>query len=136
MIKWIVPDTSHILNENPYGLISYILGHEGEGSLLSWLISEGLGLGLTASHSHFFNYTNSDNSGKADEFSITVQLTEKGLEEWRSVYSIIMNAIEKLSKEGEESFRQTRKEQEKMNEIRFDFSPVMGALDSAVTISS
>jgi len=75
-------DRSHLWEYNPGGLISHIIGHEGENSILSWLIKEELALGLSSSSSTMFNYTDIENKGNFEEFSITVRCTEKGLNEY------------------------------------------------------
>lgn len=51
---------------------SHLFGHEGENSLLSYLIAEGLALELTSGYDHeLWNFSN---------FYVDITLTRKGLE--------------------------------------------------------
>lgn len=45
-VRWIVDYLKPYYKENPSSYITNLLGHEGENSLLSLLIGEGLGLEL------------------------------------------------------------------------------------------
>ena len=56
----------------PLGYLAHLFGHEGENSLLSYLIAEGLALGLESSHNHVLNC--------ASSFMIDVTLTKRGLD--------------------------------------------------------
>lgn len=51
--------------------LSHLLGHEGKGSLLSFLISEGLATSLSASYDDAFSCFS--------EFEVSVSLTKKGV---------------------------------------------------------
>jgi insulysin len=48
-------DKSKYYENPPSTYLSYIVGHEGKGSLLSFLISEGLATGLSAGGSDAFS---------------------------------------------------------------------------------
>ena len=64
-------------SKNPMSYVSNIIGHEGENSLLSYLISEGLALSLSSggsSHLNGFSY-----------FMINIDLTKKGLANYEQV---------------------------------------------------
>ena len=75
----------------PYTLISHILGHEGEGSLLSVLKEKNLAESLSTSE-----LSTGDNSV---EFSIEVGLTENGVLNWQEVLLLTFQAIKTLSQE-------------------------------------
>lgn len=47
-ITWLLKDQSSHYHHPPSKYISHILGHEGKGSLLSFLISQGLATSLSA----------------------------------------------------------------------------------------
>jgi insulysin len=50
-VHWNLPYSDHLWREKPGGYISYILGHEGPNSLLSYLIKEGLAISLSSGSS-------------------------------------------------------------------------------------
>jgi insulysin len=47
-LTWFLPDQSPSYKYSPSKYVSHILGHEGKGSLLSFLISQGLATALSA----------------------------------------------------------------------------------------
>ena len=96
-VKWILEDWSNDWEYATGSLISHILGHEGPNSLLSILIKEGLALGLSSSHSTLFNYTDLENKGNFEEFTLAIWCTEKGLQNYEQIIGIIFGAILKLS---------------------------------------
>lgn len=73
---------------SPAKYISHLLGHEGKGSLLSFLISEGLATSLSAG--------GTDNYECYSEFEVTVQLTEKGLTKINEIVGYVFYYIEML----------------------------------------
>lgn len=84
---------SHLIDKElkPHQLLSHILGHEGEGSLLSVLKEKNLAEGISAG-----DLTTSDNNL---EFTIEISLTEKGVEEWQEVLLLTFQALKRLSEE-------------------------------------
>ena len=85
-ISWEIPYKFNNDDSKPSILVSHALGHEGKGSLLSKLKTEGLAEGLSAGKSH----AGWDNL----MFEVSVSLTEKGAAEWRTVVGRIFEAIE------------------------------------------
>jgi insulysin len=61
--------------------MSHLFGHEGENSLLSYLISEGLALELSAGGDHELH--------SFSTFAIEVMLTKKGVENYEKVVEAI-----------------------------------------------
>lgn len=59
-----------------------MFGHEGENSLLSFLIGEGLALELSASFDNELN-------GAFANFNVDVSLTKKGLAEYERVVEAV-----------------------------------------------
>ena len=61
--------------------MSHLFGHEGENSLLSYLISEGLALELSSGYDHeLWNFST---------FSVDITLTKKGLENYEKVIEAV-----------------------------------------------
>lgn len=80
------------LDEQPDRLVGYILGHEGKESLLAYLKSEGLATGLAAG--------GSDYGSQNATFALTVDLTEKGVDEADLVAEYCHQAIRRLRDTG------------------------------------
>ncbi|MDP2560182.1 insulinase family protein [Psychrobium sp. 1_MG-2023] len=104
----------------PLAYIAYLLGHEGDGSLLSLLKKKGLantlsaGIGLSG-----YNY---------QEFSISLSITDKGLREQDSIIGLIFNQINLIKTQGIDAWRYT----EKHNIIKaaFEFQESSRAIDT------
>lgn len=57
-LVWTLPDKSQHYKSHPGKYVSHLFGHEGKGSLLSFLITEGLAFGLASSFGDSFNCYN------------------------------------------------------------------------------
>ena len=74
---WFVSNQEQNYHNDPGDYLSFLIGHEGENSLLSLLIREGLAYELSAGSSNeYHSYT---------EFNVTITLTDKGLENYKLV---------------------------------------------------
>lgn len=72
-----IPDLDHLSGLKPFNFISHFIGHEGKGSLLSYLKSKGWANELSAggsSEANGFGF-----------FKINMQLTPDGVEHWKDV---------------------------------------------------
>ena len=87
-----IPSYIKYYKTKPEMLIGFCMGHEGEGSILSLLKKEGLATGLSAGGGN----TTSDYGS----FMINVQLTEKGLENYRDVIRYCFSYIRLLKEKG------------------------------------
>lgn len=76
----------------PLQLIAFVLGHEGEGSLLSGLKADDLAHSLSAG--------GSTNTRDFAGLELTIGLTEKGLQRWHEVLARTLGAIDGLRREG------------------------------------
>ena len=66
-MQWILKLKSGEYRNHPGKYVSHMIGHEGKGSLLSFLMKEGLATGLNSYYDDEFNcYT---------EFNISIDLT-------------------------------------------------------------
>lgn len=75
----------------PASVLSSLIGHEGKGSLLALLKQQGLATGLSSGG---YDITNAYGA-----FSITVDLTPKGLKNYREVVRLSLSYIALLEKE-------------------------------------
>jgi insulysin len=95
----------------PEGVVGWVLGYEGKGSLLSKLKDEGLALGLTAGGGYDHPNLNS--------ISIGIALTALGVERYERVMELVFSYIDFLRKR--EVAEYTFKEQQAMAQIDFDW---------------
>ncbi len=91
-----LPATLDYWTSKPGHLVGFILGHEGEGSLLSALKAEGLATGLGASAAA--------NSKDFGSFNVTITLTPAGLENHSRVLELFFSAIKRLRSAGYPSY--------------------------------
>lgn len=99
------------LESKPAGIVAYLIGHEGEGSLLSQLKKEGLALGLSAGAE----------AGHPDvnAFHISIPLTAEGVAHYERVLERVFSYIQSIKSHGiDES---TFKENRAMAQIDFDW---------------
>ncbi|TVS18359.1 MAG: peptidase M16 [Gammaproteobacteria bacterium] len=95
----------------PGDYLANLIGHEGEGSLHAWLTEQGWidSLGAGAGHYGRNNAT----------FSVSVRLTESGLEHWQDVAAATFAYIDLVSEHGIDGDRYS--EQQQLNRLAFDF---------------
>jgi insulysin len=91
-LTFAIPDFSRYYNIKPEALVGFCIGHEGKGSLLSYLKNEGLATGLSAGAS----FETSDYGS----FSIHIQLTQKGLDHYLDVIRYCFSYIRLLKEQG------------------------------------
>ena len=91
---------------------SHLFGHEGENSLLSWLISEGLALELCASSDH--------NLWSTTNFDVDITLTKKGLAEYERVIEAVFRYAQLIRDRGVQDY--VFEETKRLGEIEFDFA--------------
>ena len=105
-----IPPQTRNYRKNPAHYVSHLLGHEGAGSVLSVLKERGIGNslvgGITVSQSDFAI------------FSVSVDLSEKGFEQWEEVAGVVFQYIRELQKEGPKEW--VFDELKAMGEIEFE----------------
>lgn len=74
---WVLKLKEEHYKNHPGKYVSHLFGHEGKGSLLSFLIKEGLATGLTSYYDDEYHCMT--------EFSITIDLTEEGIKESKKI---------------------------------------------------
>ncbi|GLQ29816.1 insulinase family protein [Litoribrevibacter albus] len=97
--------------EKPIQYISNLIGHEGEGSLLSELKAQGLADSLSAGSGF--------NNLEYATFNISIKLTQKGLEQYQDIVSEVFAYIQLLKNEGPK--QSLFDEQSSLNSIAFRF---------------
>lgn len=107
-----VPDADQHYREKPLQYLGNLLGHEGQGSLLSLLKNLGWAEGLSAGAG-----AGGRNEGT---FNISVQLTPAGLENQARIVAITFRVIQSIRENGVEQWRYD--EQRSLADIAFRFA--------------
>ncbi len=100
--------------EKPAVYVSYLIGHEGEGSLLSELKNRGWAAGLYAGQGLAVYQTST--------FNISITLTQDGLEHWEDVAALVFQYIRVVRQRGIDKWRYD--ERKMLDEIEYRFSEV------------
>ncbi len=105
-------DLDQFWRERPGSYIAHLIGHEGQGSLLSELKEKGWAVGLHAG---------TGNTGiSTHTFTVRVSLTQSGFENWQEVAANIFQYIREIQKRGIEQWR--FEESKVLSEIAFRFA--------------
>ncbi len=95
-LEFPLPATRQFYASKPAELIGFILGYEGEGSLLSQLKAEGLATGVGAGAS--------SDAREFGSFNLNINLTPAGLEKYPRVLDLVFAAITQLRTAGYPSY--------------------------------
>ena len=106
-----IPDYRADYRVKPVSYLSNLVGHEGEGSLLSQLKAEGLAESLAAG-------TGLTWPG-GGLFSVSISLTEKGREQYSRVVELFFSYVKMLRREGAQQW--LYEEQARLAELSFRF---------------
>ncbi|CAF1256026.1 unnamed protein product, partial [Didymodactylos carnosus] len=110
-VTWVVPDYKEVYYANPESYLSHLIGHEGEGSLLSLLKKRGLASELVSGEKN--------NANGYSFFTVDIELTIDGLERWQEIVVYIYQYIAMLKKEGPKEW--IFQECKNLNEMHFQF---------------
>lgn len=91
-LLWPVADPMPHWRSQPWNYVANVLGHEGEGSLLSWLKARGWAQGLASGLSLRYR-------GGA-VFRVTIDLTSEGLEHAEEVVGAVYGMLAEMRREG------------------------------------
>jgi insulysin len=106
--------------------MGHLLAHESEGSILAFLIKEGLASELSggsSDHSDYYTY-----------FNFTIYLTEKGYVEYERVCEVVGAYVKMLEKVGPQKW--VFDEVKQMQEVGFLYKNQIGGWDMADDLSS
>ncbi|RKO95848.1 hypothetical protein CAUPRSCDRAFT_12453, partial [Caulochytrium protostelioides] len=105
------PSFADRYHSHPEGYLSHLLGHESEGSILSYLKQKDWALSLSAG--------NGSGGRNFDFFKITISLTEEGLLHVHDVATIVFQYIAMLRKEGPQQW--VHEEVRRLSAMNFRF---------------
>lgn len=92
VLSFPIPATKQYYTSKPVQHISYLLGHEGSGSLFAFLKAKGWVYGLSAGQGMTL--------GDESTFDVGVRLTKEGINHIPEIVSYIFQSIELIRKEG------------------------------------
>ena len=122
---WILPNFELEHDSQPLNYFSHLFGHEGENSLLSYLISEGLALELTAGADHELH--------SFSTFFVEITLTKKGLENYERVVEATFQYAHKLKDVGPQRF--VFEECRDLGIMKFEFADKGNAINTCVKLA-
>ncbi len=124
-IQFPIFNLRHHWREHPEQYISHLVGHEGQGSLLSYLKQQGWADGLYASVglSSYESYT----------LHVSVSLTDSGFENWESIVDSLFDYIDLIRRAGIDQWRFD--EQKALSEIDFTFLEAESARSYVTTLA-
>ncbi|MEE4277618.1 MAG: insulinase family protein [Halieaceae bacterium] len=125
-VNFAIDDYRPLYEAKPMSYLSNLVGHEGEGSLLSALKREGLADGLSSG-------TGLSWRGGA-LFSVNVALTEKGVGEYERVLARIFAYLELLRERG--AVKRIHDEQASLAELAFRFREPVAPIRYASSLSN
>ena len=124
-LNFILPSYQDKFKSNPLEIISHLIGHESEGSLLSSLYNQNLALELASYKLHvadLFSY-----------FIIEIKLTDSGMKDYKRVIRNVFEYLAMLKKEGLPEY--ILKEIQTINQISFRFKNKTNSLQKAISVA-
>ncbi len=124
-ITFPLPAIDQFYRQKPLTFISHLLGYEGKGSLLSYLKQQGLASNLSAG--------GGVNGYNFKDYNISIQLTEKGLNQLDDVIQATFEYLELIKKDGLASWRY--QERANLLKLAFKYQEQIKPLDLASHLS-
>jgi insulysin len=121
-----MPNYSDRYRSKPLAYISNLIGHEGEGSLLSVLKAEGWAEGLGAGTGISYR------GGSA--FDVSIALTAAGVEQYDQVLNAVFEYVRMLQLAGPQA--ELYSEQGQLSALQFRFQPEVQPIRTASSLSS
>ncbi|TPH17945.1 insulinase family protein [Litorilituus lipolyticus] len=120
IISFAMNSIDDLYKTKPESIIAYLLGHEGEGSILSLLKKQQWGLGLTAG--------SGINGSNFKDFNISISLTELGEQHIEDIIEIVFSYLHHVNANDIAEFYY--EEKQKISDIAFIYHEKMRPLDS------
>lgn len=125
-MSFLLPSVREYYQEKPLDYIGYFLGHEGKGSLLSLLKEKGLAENLSAG--------GSDKGNGTASFSITIQLTEAGVQQRDKIRALVFYALGQIKEKGIDEWRYNEKRL--LAKTAFQFREKSSAISTVRSLAS
>ncbi len=124
-LQFPLPGLYPFYRSKPTHYLANLLGHEGKGSLLSYLKQEGWAEFLSAGVGH--------SATDSATFQITIGLTQDGMQNRDAVIQALFNQINLVKQQGIDQWRFD--EQRKLSEIEFEFKEKNSAVHDATSLA-
>jgi len=125
-VNFTIPDYRPVYDVKPMAYVSNLVGHEGEGSLLSALKREGLADGLSAGTGLSWR--------GGSVFSVSVALTERGVAQYERVLARLFAYLDLLRERG--PVERLHAEQASLAELAFRFREPVAPISYASGLSN
>ncbi|UJR18241.1 hypothetical protein I4U23_005141 [Adineta vaga] len=112
-INWVIPDYHELYYCNPGLYLSFLMSHQGKGSLFSHVKKRGFA-------SRLLSYSRTQYAPGFNFFTIEVELTIEGLKRWDEIIVIIYQYMAMLRKEGPQ--KRIFDERKNMRMMNFQFA--------------
>ena len=96
VISWILPYCEREYKSKPLNYFSHLIGHEGENSLLSYLMQEGYAMTLSCGADHELNTFST--------LYVEITLTKEGLTNYEKVLQAVFKYTKMLESHGPEKW--------------------------------
>lgn len=123
-VTWVIAPLVTKYKSKPDEYVSFILGHEGEGSLCAYLRRKLLAMDVHAG----IDFSGFETNSMYALFTISIMLTEKGLQEVNEVLKAVFCMVKLLKREPVD--RDLFDELQKIEENKFKFQAEKQALDN------
>jgi secreted Zn-dependent insulinase-like peptidase len=120
IVSFAMPSIDPYYRNKPESILTYLLGHEGEGSILSYLKKQGWALGLTAG--------SGVNGSNFKDFNLSISLTELGQKHINEIISCIFSYINLMKSAPIDDFYY--QEKQAIANLSFDYQEKLKPLDS------
>ncbi|KAJ2388711.1 metalloprotease, partial [Coemansia sp. RSA 2603] len=126
-ITFSLPDIKPFYKSKPGRYLGSLIGHEGKGSILSYLKKRGWATSIIAGRS-------TTSAEGFDMFKITASLTDTGMQKYQEVIRIIFAFIQLLLNKGPQKWFQD--ELRRVSEIEYQFMEKNDSVNMASTLAS
>ncbi|XP_017771798.1 PREDICTED: nardilysin-like isoform X2 [Nicrophorus vespilloides] len=126
---WALPSLLHLYKSKPHQYISWLLGDEGKGSLMSYLRKKVWAMAIYTGNGE----TGSEHNSMYAYFTINLVLTEKGLEHFEELVTAVFAYINLLRKVGPQE--RIFKEIQTVEQTSFTFADEKLACDMVESVS-
>lgn len=120
IISFALPSIDKYYKHKPESLLTYLLGHEGKGSILSYLKAKQWALGLTAG--------SGINGSNFKDFNISISLTENGEQHLDDVVDVVFSYIQLLKTQPLPHY--VYYEKQKLANVAFEYLEKLKPIDS------
>ncbi|MDG1731694.1 MAG: insulinase family protein [Thalassotalea sp.] len=125
ILSFAMPGIDDVYKDKPITYLSYLIGHEGEGSILSYLKKRQWAMALTSG--------GGINGSNFKDFNISIRLTEQGEENINEIISLVYAYINLIREDGINQIYFSEKKA--ISEFSFQYQEKLKPIDSVNQLS-